>query len=187
MPMVKYRDCLASELAAQEIIPGSLIVCRDTGDMIYDSLENERVPLAKGAHIVTGKITDELFPQEGHLYYSTTDTQVCVYHSGAFQPINLYAQVVHLDNLHVSKSIADATSVSVLDDFAIGTDIISAEVIDYDVDRSIIDLKDQMYYNFTTQQVETEWNLMVTATQTNTYDWIGHVDVAILSTPTYVQ
>ena len=64
MAMVKFRDCLASELSDLPIENGSLITCRDTGDLILDSLEGVRVPLAKGAHIVNGPVTSELFPQE---------------------------------------------------------------------------------------------------------------------------
>ena len=53
MPMVKFRDCLASEVKNQEVIGGSFLVCRDTGDMWCDTLSGERIALGKVIHEVT--------------------------------------------------------------------------------------------------------------------------------------
>ena len=102
--MYKFRDCLASEVPTQAIINGSFLVCRDTGDMYYDNLEGDRIKLNAVIHVVSGRVNSELYPEEGHFYYSTTDKQVCIYHNGVFQPINITPVMVTLNNLVVPKN-----------------------------------------------------------------------------------
>ena len=104
MAMIKFRDCLASELASQDVINGTFIICRDTGDMYCDTLEGERVTIAKTIHLVQGPVNSELYPEDGHLYYSITDRQVCVYHDGEFQPINVATCFKKIENCYVAKS-----------------------------------------------------------------------------------
>ena len=45
--MVQFRTCLESELSSKAIIPGSIIICSDTGDMYHDTSDNERLRIAR--------------------------------------------------------------------------------------------------------------------------------------------
>lgn len=186
MAMVKYRDCLASELSEMEIINGSLIVCRDTGDMIYDSLEGERVPIAKGAHKVSGKVNNELFPQEGHFYYSTDDRMVCVYHDGSFQPINVTMLSITLDNLMVLASGSETVEInpnSAGSKF-VGVNGYILNVVGHtlNTDRSIIDLDNDFvaggHVTFGTVSNNNGWS--ITINNAATMNWIGSANVLVI-------
>ena len=182
MAMVNFRDCLGSEIPSQPIEAGSLIVCRDTGDLYYDALNgNTRVPLSKAAHIVSGRVTSELFPQEGHLYYSTSDKMVCMYHLGQMQPINISESILTLTNIHIPTG----SSTVALDDYAsiIGNiTVLSATPIEGKTDRSVSDL-------FNTDDItltSISSNGLVANNQTG-YNWIGDVYVLIVSQNSYSQ
>ena len=45
--MVLFRTCLASEINSKEIVNGSIIMCSDSGDCYFDTLDGERVQISK--------------------------------------------------------------------------------------------------------------------------------------------
>lgn len=178
MPMYKFRDCLASEVSTQEHIPGSFLVCRDTGDIIYDSLEGNRVPLSKSAHLVNGNVEDELFPQDGHLYYSTTDKKVCMYHNGMFQPINItiftrtFTDVEIDSGSSVQLTVNKSTATSV-------NEFIAGRVIECKIDSSIYDLSSNFSILNTTSI--SSGNFVATINNnSSSYNWIGSVTVLVV-------
>lgn len=182
MAMVNFRDCLGSEIPSQPIEAGSLIVCRDTGDLYYDALDgSNRVPLSKAAHIVSGKVTNELFPQEGHLYYSTSDKMVCMYHLGQMQPINISESILTLTNI----CIPAGNNTVALDDYTsiIGNiTVLSATPIKGKTDRSVSDL-----FNTDDITLTSISSSGLVANNQTEYDWIGDVYVLIVSQNSYSQ
>lgn len=196
MAMIKFRDCLASELNSQEKIPGSFIICRDTGDMYCDTLDNERVTIAKTIHQVQGPVTGELFPEDGHLYYSITDRQVCVYHDGEFMPINVAIGFKKIENCYCPKG--DEVEIEInpqeggdrLDGSSYGGTIISVLPYKLYTDLSIIDLDGNLVdggyvaFNGITRSSEGIWSINI-ANSNNNLDWIGSANVMVFVTTDY--
>lgn len=188
MAMIKFRDCLASELASQQVINGSFILCRDTGDMYCDTLEGERITIAKTIHVVNGPISGELFPEDGHMYYSTSDRQVCVYHNGDFQPINISTCIKKIDGCYVAKNGNATISINA----GVGSDRLDAtyggtivNVIPHKLytDISIADLDSQLVGNNAVKfngvsHSSGVWSVTVANTNT-TIGWLGSIDVML--------
>ena len=86
--LVQFRTCYASNLDDQEIIPGSIIVCSDTGRVYHDTLDGERVPAAEAIEYYNTEAERlaELTPQAEVLYivkengkmYIFTSNWVCL-------------------------------------------------------------------------------------------------------------
>lgn len=174
MPMYKFRDCLASEVETMEHISGSFLVCRDTGDIIYDALDGvTRVPLSKAAHKVEGLVKDELFPQDGHLYYSTSDKMVCMYHNGNYQPINMSIIIRPFNDLEIDSAGSlelTMSSIAGIDSY------LGCAVLDTTIDSSIKDLESQ--FSIGNSVSLTGENPVITLTNSNeSYAWLGSATV----------
>ena len=194
MAMIKFRDCLASELASQEVINGTFIICRDTGDMYCDTLEGTRVTISKTIHLVQGSVNSELYPEDCHLYYSITDRQVCVYHDGEFQPINVATCFKKIENCYVAKSGSATFAIN----SQVGGDRIDAvyggsiiNVIPYKLytDISIYDLDTQLVQNGSVNfngitHEDGVWSVNVVNNNTS-LDWLGSVNVLLFMTNDY--
>ena len=188
MPMYKFRDCLASEVSSQEIIEGSFLVCRDTGDLIYDSLEGERVPLSKSAHLVNGSITSELFPQDGHMYYSLTDNQVAIYHNGTFQSVNTNIIQYTIANIEVDGSGTNSFNVSLGALTGYANKILGVVGDTFSIDSSIKDLESEFASKITFGSPTINENAAtVVVNNTATYNWIGTVSVFIIFVTGYFE
>lgn len=188
MPMYKFRDCLASEVNSQDIIKGSFLVCRDTGDLIYDSLEGNRVPLSKSAHLVNGKVTSELFPQDGHMYYSLTDKQVAIYHNGTFQSVNTNIIQYSISNVEVDASGTNAfdASLEALDGYA--NTILSAIGDSFSIDSSIKDLETSFNGKLTFGDLTISGNkVTVNVNNTSEYNWLGNASIFIIFVSGYYE
>lgn len=192
MAMVKFRDCLASELSDLPIENGSLITCRDTGDLILDSLEGVRVPLAKGAHIVNGPVTSELFPQEGHFYYSTSDRFVCVYHDGSFQPINATLININLENIMVTKKSQASFPINPNSTgskfYGVNGHILNVVPHILTTDKSIADLDATNFVgagNVVFNGVTSDDGWAVKVANNSNYNWIGSANVFVIFVENY--
>ena len=192
--MVKFRDCLASEVASQPIENGTFIFCRDTGDMYCDSLEGERITIAKTIHLVQGPVNGELYPEDGHIYYSITARQVCMYHDGEFQPINSDCCFKKMENCYVEKgsSASFAINNQVGGDRLDGTyggSIINVIPYKLYTDLSIIDLDNQLVENGNvtfngTTHTDGVWSVNVVNNNAS-ISWIGSVNILLFMTSDY--
>lgn len=82
--IIQFRTCLASEVASREIINGSLIVCYDSGDMYFDTLEGERIKISKQIEFLTSEDdrTSLLTPESDKLYIVKETSKVYIYNNG---------------------------------------------------------------------------------------------------------
>lgn len=191
--MFKFRDCLASEVKSQPIINGSFIVCRDTGDMFIDTLEGERMTISKTAHVVSGTIQNVLYPEEGHMYMSSGDKQICVYSNGKFVPLNISTCIKRVTGCYVNKSNSTNVDLSLegdkLTDAYDGT-IVHAITLSLKTDLAISDLDNQLIINNSVtaaQPVRSEtgkWTVNITNNNAN-IPWIGDVDVMLFMVNAY--
>lgn len=187
MAMYKFRDCLASEVGSQQIINGSFLVCRDTGDMYYDSLEGERVTIARSVHVVDGKVSSELYPEVGNFYYSTSDKQMCVYLNGVMQPINVSLAIKVIGGCYIAKGATANIEVNdSADSISAGKGtILSVFPIKASINPSIDDLKDQFSISLgAASYADGFWSIPVTNENQN-MNWLGAIEVGILTTVPY--
>lgn len=185
MPMVKFRDCLASEVKTQEIIGGSFLVCRDTGDMWCDTLSGERIALGKIIHKVTGKVNSELFPEEGNFYYSTTDKQVTIYHDGDFQPINVGISVARFSNLACAKGSTCTEDINTVKDKLVGMPILKCTLNKLEKDISIADIETNVSGAISYNSATGIYTLTVTNASTTT-PWVGSAEIFVFTTIPYI-
>ena len=192
--MYKFRDCLSSEVASQAIINGSFLVCRDTGDMYYDNLEGDRIKLSAVIHVVTGRVNSELYPEEGHFYYSTTDKQVCIYHSGTFQPINITPVIVTLGNLVIPKNSYITPQVNpVANRLNTGYSdvIVSVNGHSLTTDLSIADMDESQFMGNTPKitfgnVTNTSGIYTIRINNANTtYAWLGSAEILVFTSTAY--
>ena len=195
MAMFKFRDCLASEVATQPIVNGTFIVCRDTGDMYCDTIAGERVTIAKTIHLVQGNVNTELYPEDGHIYYSVTDRQVCVYHDGEFQPINVATCFKKIENCYVAKSdesefIINGQVGNDRIDAVYGGSIINiipyklyTDLAIYDLDTTLV-ANGSVAFNGVSRSEDGVWSVKVKNDNTTT-NWLGSVNVLLFMTNDY--
>lgn len=181
MPMYKFRDCLASEVDSQDLIPGSFLVCRDTGDIIYDSLEGNRVPLSKSAHKVDGLVETELFPQDGHLYYSTADKLVCMYHNGSFQPVNVTVFSHTFTDVEIDSNGSTQLTLSAVNEIG---EYIASAVVNNTIDMAIYDLSSNFSVIGTTE-INGGGISVTMMNPSSAYNWIGSVTIMVMATTKY--
>lgn len=81
--MVQFRTCLESELESKEIIPGSILICKDTGDFYHDSIEGERLRIAKYIHYfdTDTERSSYLTPENEILYIVKETNKIWIYNS----------------------------------------------------------------------------------------------------------
>lgn len=187
MAMYKFRDCLKSEVNSQPIISGTFIVCRDTGDMYCDTLDGERRTIAKSVHVVSGKVSSELYPEVGNFYYSTTDKQVCVYLNGTMQPVNISMAIKVIGGCYVGKGATANVQVNdTADSIASGKgNILSVFAIGSSINPAIEDLDSEFNITLGTPTESAGiWSVSVT-NNNQTYNWLGAIEVGILTTVPY--
>lgn len=187
MSMYKFRDCLRSEVESQSVINGTFLVCRDTGDMYYDSLEGERRTIAKSVHVVSGKVTSELYPEVGNLYYSTSDKQMCVYLDGTMQPVNISMAIKVIGGCYVGKGATVNVQVNdSANSIASGKGtILTVFAIKATINPAIEDLDSEFNITLGTPTSSAGiWSVPVT-NNNQTRNWLGAVEVGILSTVPY--
>lgn len=191
--MFKFRDYLASEVSSSPIIKGSFIVCRDTGDMYVDTLEGTRLTIAKTIHFVNGTVQNELYPEEGHMYMSYTDRQICVYVNGEYIPLNIDSCIKKVTGVYVEKSDSTTVDISIagdkLNDSYDGK-IIYAITLGLETDISISDLDSTLVVNNAvtgsqpSRGSDGKWTVTITNNNTD-IPWIGEIDVMIFMTNAY--
>lgn len=187
MAMYKFRDCLRSEVDSQPVLNGTFLVCRDTGDMYLDSLEGERLTIAKSVHVVNGKVSSELYPEIGNFYYSTSDKQMCVYLNDTMQPVNVSMAIKVIGGCYVGKGATVNVAVNdVANSIASGKGtILSVFPIKASINPAIEDLADEFTINLGTPTSSAGiWSVPVT-NNNQTRNWLGAVEVGILSTVPY--
>lgn len=196
MAMYSFRDCLASEIQAQEVVNGSFLVCRDTGDMYYDNLEGDRITISKTVHCVEGKLGSYIYPEEGHMYYSATDKIIAIYHNEEMVPINVNTLQYMRSGVTVGangsvklvlstddkfKGMADDTGTAKV----IGT-ILAIYPVGYNISNSIADLESDFDGKITiTSEVDATNGSSITVANTADKQWIGNVSCMILLVPAY--
>ena len=189
MAMYKFRDCLRSEVQSQPVINGTFLVCRDTGDMYYDSLEGERRTIAKSVHVVNGKVSSELYPEVGNFYYSTTDKQMCVYLDDAMQPVNVSMSYRVIGGCYIAKGATVNVQINdVVDSVVSGKGTILAVFpVKASINPSIDDLASEFTMTLGTPVYsEGIWTVPVTNGNQNR-NWLGAIEVGILSTTPYTN
>lgn len=79
--IVQYRTCLSSELDDRPIVKGSIIICSDTGDCYYDSLDGDRLPVSNQIIFIAteSERTAMLAPESGRLYLVIESGRAYIY------------------------------------------------------------------------------------------------------------
>lgn len=118
--MVLFRTCLASEIASKEIIKGSIIMCSDSGDCYFDSLDGERVQISK--QIVwletesnrTSMLTPEsdkvYIVKETQLIYIYNNGWICLNSSGD-EDMTIYFSIYNVEVNAAASSSSPSTTV----------------------------------------------------------------------------
>lgn len=85
-----FQDCLASEVESIAIVPGTLLFCRDTGDMFYDTLEGERIQNGKFIKMLENdsERTDILIPNSDLIYVVKNSGKIWIFHNGGWACLN---------------------------------------------------------------------------------------------------
>lgn len=78
--MVQFRSCLASELDNRAIIPGSFILCSDTG-ALYKDEDDERILVSKAIEFIgtEAERTSMLTPEANILYIILATGKMYIY------------------------------------------------------------------------------------------------------------
>lgn len=83
-----FQDCLESELKSIDIVPGTLIFCRDSGNHFYDTLEGRRIPIASKIAILTDAERRAIILPDSDKYYICKDTKIgWIYSNGEWVSI----------------------------------------------------------------------------------------------------
>lgn len=186
MALVKFRDCLASEVGSLTTINGSFIVTRDSGELYCDTLAGDRLLLNNKIHVVTGAISNYVYPETGHFYYSSSDNRICFYDGTAYRPVNISVGYQEYKNIRIPA--AGNTSVTINSGYT-GT-IMSASCVKIDTDLSLYDLDDTQFVGANKVTASSAvnssgtWSIPLANTNTN-YAWIGSITVMIVQTTVY--
>ena len=186
MALVKFRDCLNSELDNMTTINGSFIITRDAGELWCDTLAGERLLLNNKIHVVSGAISSYIYPETGHFYYSSSDSRICFYDGTAYRPVNISVGYQEYKNIRVPA--AGNTSVTISSGYT-GT-ILGVSCIKKDTDISLYDLDATQFvgggYVTTSAAVNSNgtWTIPIANTNPN-YAWLGSITVMIIQTTVY--
>ena len=109
--MVQFRTCLSSEVENKSIVKGSIILCSDSGEFYYDTLDGERILVAK-AIVYLDKDSDRtamLAPESGVLYVVVETGLIYIYSSSWICLNAATTTYFDLDNIEVPTGITGVT------------------------------------------------------------------------------
>jgi hypothetical protein len=88
--IVSHRSCYASELDSRAIIPGSIIVCTDTGDMYHDTVDGDRIRISSDVVFCASEtaIKGLLAPEENRIYLDLSKGHMFVYKNDTWSCLN---------------------------------------------------------------------------------------------------
>lgn len=81
--MIQFRSALASEVDDRPIIPGSLLVCTDIGEMFFDNFDGERIKVANNVTYLAAESdrTGLLAPEVNMLYIVIETAKMYIYNT----------------------------------------------------------------------------------------------------------
>ena len=81
--MIQFRSALASEVDDRAIIPGSLLVCSDIGEMFFDNIDGERIKVANNVTYLATETdrTGLLTPEVNMLYIVIESAKMYIYNA----------------------------------------------------------------------------------------------------------
>lgn len=102
--MVQFRSCLESELDNRAIIPGSFILCSDTGALYKDEV-NERILVSKAIEFITSESEriSMLTPENKILYIVLATGKMYVY-DNSWVCINRTTEHYYIHNVSLTAS-----------------------------------------------------------------------------------
>lgn len=97
--IVSYRTYNNSEIKDAPIVPGSMLLAKDTGNMYADTIDGERVPISRQtAFISEAQRQAMLAPEEEILYITVDDFKIWIYFNGAWQCLTKELELHFLTN-----------------------------------------------------------------------------------------
>lgn len=84
--IVSYRQYNNSEIDSAPIIPGSMLLAKDTGNMYADTVDGDRIPLSKQTAFITEEMRQNMLtPEEEILYITIDDFKIWIYYNGEWK------------------------------------------------------------------------------------------------------
>ena len=111
--MIMFRSCLASQVNSRAIIPGSLLVCTDSGDIYHDTSDSERIRISRDVCFLATDTerTTMLAPESDKLYVVLATFKMYIYNSGwvCLNPDPTITYYIHnVESTIGSSSVQDA-------------------------------------------------------------------------------